>query len=350
MSIVSPELPGAPGTSMSKSVSSSQVCLTGRVGLHRMRGVAGSGSSTRRRGTFAGRVDVNRRLCDEHYLLTLHLEAFAPSKAGQFIQLQCRRPTAHIGAKAVDWPEGGIAKFTQPELIDTEALLRRPFSLGGRRDTDDAVQIDLIYRTIGAGTGWLAQVKPGEDLSILGPLGNAFPISREKPQAVLVGGGVGIPPMLYLAEALAAAGKETAAFCGARSAHLLPLTVAADDGNVAEFAAFGAAAAITTDDGSLGRKGFVTELLAERITGQGNAAAGLVVYACGPEPMMKEAAEMCISHGVECYLCLERYMACGVGTCQSCVVKIRDDSECGWSYKLCCTDGPVFDAREVLWD
>ena len=315
-----------------------------------MRSVGSRGISTRRRGTFAGRVAANRRLCDEHYLLTLRLEAFAPSKPGQFIQLQCRCPTARIGAKTVDWPEGGIAKFTQPELIETEALLRRPFSLAGRRDTDEGIQLDLIYRTVGTGTGWLAGVKAREELSILGPLGNAFPISDEKPRAVLVGGGVGIPPMLYLAEALAAAGKETVAFCGSRSSRLLPLTVAADNGDVAEFAAFTAAAAITTDDGSLGRKGFVTELLAERITGHEDAADRLVVYACGPEPMMKEAAEMCISHGVECHLCLERYMACGMGTCQSCVVKIRDDSECGWSYKLCCADGPVFDAREVLWD
>ena len=315
-----------------------------------MRSVASRGSSTRRRGTFVGRVEANRRLCDEHYLLTLRLEAFGPSKPGQFVQLQCRRPTAHVGAKTVDWPEGGIAKFTQPELIDTEALLRRPFSLAGRRDADDGVQIDLIYRTVGAGTRRLAGVKVGEELSMLGPLGNAFPISREKPQAALVGGGVGIPPMLYLAEALAAAGKETSAFCGSRSARLLPLTVAADNGDVAEFAAFGAAAVITTDDGSLGRKGFVTELLAERIMEQEDAADSLVVYACGPEPMMKEAAEICISRGVECHLCLERYMACGMGTCQSCVVKIRDDSECGWSYRLCCADGPVFDAREVLWE
>lgn len=315
-----------------------------------MRGVAGSGNSTRRRGAFIGQVAANRRLCDEHYLLALRLEAFGPSKAGQFVQLQCRRPAAHVGAKTVDWPEEGIAKFTQPELIGTETMLRRPFSLAGRRDTDEGIELDLIYRTVGAGTGWMAGVKPGEDLSILGPLGNAFPISHEKPRAVLVGGGVGIPPMLYLAEALAAAGKETTAFCGSRSAGLLPLTVAGDNGDIAEFAAFGAAAGIATDDGSLGRKGFVTELLADWISGQSDAPAGLVVYACGPEPMMKEAAEMCNSHGVECYLCLERYMACGMGTCQSCVVKIRDDSECGWSYKLCCTDGPVFDARVVLWD
>jgi len=315
-----------------------------------MPGVAWRGNSTRRRGAFIARVAANRRLCDEHYLLTLRLEAFGPSKAGQFIQLQCRCPAARIGAKTVDWPKEGIAKFTQPELIGTEPMLRRPFSLAGRRDTDEGVQLDLIYRTVGPGTGWLAGVKADEELSILGPLGNAFPISHEKPRAVLVGGGVGIPPMLYLAEALGAAGKETVAFCGSRSVSLLPLTVAGDNGDIAEFAAFGAAVGIATDDGSLGRKGFVTELLAEWMSWQCDAPTGLVVYACGPEPMMKEAAQMCISRGVECYLCLERYMACGMGTCQSCVVKIRDDSDGGWSYKLCCTDGPVFDAREVIWD
>jgi len=74
-----------------------------------------------------------------------------------------------------------------------------------------------------------------------------------------------------------------------------------------------------------------------------------VAYCCGPEALMKAVGEICITRGIECQLALERYMACGMGTCQSCNVRIRDDSTRGWSYKLCCTDGPIFDAREVVW-
>ena len=84
-----------------------------------------------------------------------------------------------------------------------------------------------------------------------------------------------------------------------------------------------------------------------------NSAANsseLVVYSCGPEPMMEAAANLCRKSGIECYLSLERRMACGMGTCQSCIIKIADESDSGWNYRLCCKDGPVFDAANIIWD
>jgi len=311
-----------------------------------------------RRGTFVSQVRANRRLCREHYLLRLRVGEFPPSRPGQFVQLQCRFLSEQSGAREVVWPDGALPKLTQPELADKEPFLRRPFSLAGRNDTPDGAELEIIYRTVGTGTHWLVDVAAGDELSVLGPLGNAFEIRAERPAAALVGGGVGIPPLIYLAEALGATGKRVAAFNGVETADLLPLTLVPGaevrtDGLptacVMELARHGAAAAVATDDGSLGRAGFVHEAFEHWLADTRAACDELVVYACGPEAMMRAVGKACIARGVECQLALERHMACGMGTCQSCVVKIRDDSDRGWSFKLCCADGPVFDAREVVW-
>jgi len=312
----------------------------------------------KQRGTFLAEVSGNVRICEEHYRLTLRLDAFPSSRPGQFIQLLCRPAGEQVGPREVDWPKGKPPKFTQPELTSTQPLLRRPLSLAGRRDKG-GVELDVIYRVVGTGTRWLSTVKAGQSLSVLGPLGNAFAI-RDKPKAALVGGGVGIPPMLYLAEALAKAGKEVVAFCGVRTALLLPLSLKAAEralssgrptACVAEFAADGIDSAVATDDGSLGFNGFVSDAFRHWLDGE-KIGGDLVVYSCGPEAMMKAVGDICIARGIVCQLALERYMACGMGTCQSCNVKIRDPGAPGgrgWSYKLCCTDGPVFDARQVVW-
>jgi len=319
-----------------------------------------SGKAVSKRGVFTGEVVANEAICREHYLLRLGLAEFPPSEPGQFVQLQCRPVAEQSSAREVGWSAGRPPALTQPELAARQPLLRRPFSLAGRRDAEAGrVELDIIYRTIGIGTHWLAGVEPGRGLSVIGPLGNSFRLSKDRPLAALVGGGVGIPPMIYLAETLAAAGKETYAFCGAKAADLLSLSVqpgaeAARDGRptdcVAEFAAFAVRTAVATDDGSLGFAGLVSDLFAKWLDGQSQPGGELVVYACGPEAMMRAVAEVCIAAGVECQLAMERHMACGMGTCQSCVVKVRDESPAGWSYKLCCTDGPVFDARDIVWD
>lgn len=311
-----------------------------------------------RRGVYLATVVANEAVCDEHYRLRLRLATFPTSQAGQFVQLQCRPPVAQHSAKEVDWPVGQAPTFTQPELTGKEPLLRRPLSLAGRREDSDGVELEILYRALGTGTRWLAGVTAGQSLSVLGPLGHGLPIIDAKPRAALIGGGVGIPPMIYLAHALRQAGKVTAAFCGARMKLLLPLAAgpegATTDGGpslcAAEFAHAQTPTAIATDDGSLGVKGFVTEAFERWLETQKAQAGELVVYSCGPEVMMRRVGEICLARHIECYLSLERHMACGMGTCQSCVVKIRDDSEAGWSYKLCCTDGPVFAAGDIVWE
>ena len=311
------------------------------------------------RGTFEMNVLANDRLCAGHYLLRLGAAAFPPTRPGQFVQLQCRSTSPHAPPRPVDWPEGAWPRLTGPELAGAEPLLRRPFSLAGRHGADDGAQIEIIYSVVGAGTRWLATVGLDDTLSVLGPLGNAFDVREDKPLAVLVGGGVGIPPLIYLASALHDAAKPSVALCGARSGEMLPLTPVQGakisksgwpTSCLAEFARSGIESAVATDDGSLGYPGFVTDLLEQTVDGVDHAADLLVVYACGPEAMMQKAGEICIARGIECQLSLERHMACGMGTCQSCICKVRSDSGEGWEYKLCCADGPVFDAGEIVWE
>jgi len=309
---------------------------------------------------FTAEVLANERICDEHYRLILELPAFPPTQPGQFVQLLCRPPGEPASPQPVQWADGQAPQFTQAELLGRQPMLRRPFSIAGRRDhTGGPVELDIIYRTVGVGTRWLSEVPAGAALSVLGPLGNAFDIHPDKPLAALVVGGVGMPPMLYLAEALAAAGKRTVAFSGARTAGLLPLgllpaaQVSADGSPgpcIAEFAAFGADAAVATDDGTLGAAGLVSDVFERWLDGRHVRAEDLVVYSCGPEPMMRAVSEICIARGAACQLSMERVMACGMGTCQSCVCKVRAEEQPGWEYKLCCADGPIFDADQIVWD
>ena len=198
-------------------------------------------------------------------------------------------------------------------------------------------------------------------MSVLGPLGNAFPIQVQKRNAWLVSGGVGLPPMLWLAEALAKARKSTIAFCGARSRDLLPLaltpgslpssTASSAERCVEEFARVGVKAVISTDDGSLGYPGHIGAAMQAYHEANAVATDDVVVYTCGPERMIRFVAEYCVARQIECHVCMERNMACGTGLCQSCVVPIRDESAIdGWRYRLCCTDGPVFSAESILWE
>jgi dihydroorotate dehydrogenase electron transfer subunit len=106
---------------------------------------------------------------------------------------------------------------------------------------------------------------------------------------------------------------------------------------------------LATDDGSLGVPGLVSDAFIRHLESDRGAWGDLAAYCCGPEPLMRAVGNACIERGIECYLAMERHMACGVGTCQSCVCRIKADNERGWDYKLCCTDGPVFEARAVVW-
>lgn len=285
-------------------------------------------------------------ICREHHRLTLSVSDFPDAFAGQFVHL-C--PASRQDAAQ----EASVIDLNVP-------MLRRAYSIAGIRRSAGGFEIDVIFRVVGTATRWMETLRPGDALSLLGPLGNAFPISDSKPLAWLVAGGVGLPPMLWLAEALAAAGKKVVAFCGAQRKNLLALTLdpaakldaSATSASLAarEFAASGTPVIISTDDGSLGFRGYVPSAMAAHCGAAAPDPSSLVIYTCGPEPMMHAVADFAASRHIEAYLCMERNMACGTGMCQSCVVPLHAPADPdGWSYKLCCTDGPIFSASAILW-
>lgn len=200
--------------------------------------------------------------------------------------------------------------------------LRRPISICSiGRDT-----LRFVFQIRGEGTEILSQYKPGDNIDILAPLGKGFPIDPNK-RTLLVGGGIGVPPLLAAAQAL---GEKATAILGFRTKELVILE---DD-----FKAAGARVLIATDDGSYGRHGLVTDL-AEGVDFD-------VLLACGPGPMLRGAKALCESRGAEGYLSLEQRMACGVGACLGCAVALVDENGREY-YGHVCKDGPVFEAGRI---
>ncbi len=335
------------------------------------------------RGRFDTVMIANDMLCREHYQLRLRITGpgrFPATRPGQFVQLGCRPPEAELDdapallGGAWDWDEGAaLPRPGQLELVEPAPLLRRPFSIARRGDDADGPWIDIIHRVIGPGTAWLASLRVGDAVDLIGPLGNSFDPPADRSLALLVGGGVGLPPMFYLAEALHDQGWQAVALVGATTRELLAVTLDEAQGPdpealptlcVDEFSRLSYPTVVTTDDGSLGLPGRITDGLA-RVLAQMPAGQlrQCVVFTCGPEPMMRSAAELARRYGVPCQACLEQAMACGMGTCQSCVVRIEEHEHPHamtaatathpggrpWRYRLACTDGPVFDAASVVW-
>lgn len=312
------------------------------------------------KGQFTAAVAANIPLCREHYRLVLTLPRFAATRAGQFIQIECAPEISDPAGEDLQWPDGAWPEAHGAELREPVALLRRPFSLAGRRDLPGRVELDIIHREVGLGSRWLAALRPGDAVEILGPLGNAFELPPAGHTAVLVGGGVGIPPMIYLASQLA--DRPAVALAGALCRDLLPLRITADPMSgacaaapiVAEFAKFGIPTLLATDDGSCGFSGYVTAAL-EAYLDQ-HASPDVTIYTCGPELMMKRVAAIAVGRGIACQVAVERAMACGMGTCQSCCIRVKKPDPAkppligqDWCYRLACTDGPIFAADQLLW-
>ncbi len=210
-------------------------------------------------------------------------------------------------------------------------LLRRPISLC---DVDsDKEKVTMIYRADGEGTRQLSLTKTGECLDVLGPLGQGFPIEEiaESGHALLVGGGVGVPPLYLLSKALKARGVQVTHVLGFQTESVVFYEDA--------FRELGPTY-IATVDGTRGQQGFVTDVI------QSEGITFDALYSCGPIPMLK-ALEHAYSATHPVFLSLEQRMGCGIGACLACVCHTPDDPS-GASYKKVCTDGPVFRAGEVV--
>ncbi len=304
-------------------------------------------------------VVANPPLCRVHQKLILSIKDFPTAAPAQFVHLI--HADCPSGSQLNEMRSDTIEQGAFGGAADSGMTVRRAFSIAGLRRRGDGAEVDVIYRLVGEGTRWMSQLKSGDPVNLLGPLGNHFTIDEHNKLAVLVAGGVGLPPMIWWAEKLSRSNVETVAFVGAQSRDLFALHLEFDEpppssGTEAVFAAreftqHGVKMVLSTDDGSLGFAGYITGALGNYFARHTPRAADVALYTCGPEVMMKTVAQLCERWEVDCQLCMERSMACGMGTCQSCVVPVRDPSaEDGWRYKLCCTEGPVFDRREVIWE
>ena len=231
------------------------------------------------------------------------------------------------------WIETTAAKEAKPgQFIDVyvnddSKLLPRPISICEVKD--DSLRI--VYRVVGGGTKIMSTYEEGDEIQIIGPLGNGFDMRDGK--AILVGGGIGIPPMVELAKNLSEKiGKENViSVMGYRDELFL----------VDELEQF-STVVIATEDGSTGTKGTVIDALNE------NGVDGDVLYACGPIPMLKALKDWASGKGIECQISLEERMACGIGACLACVCKTKEkDEHSNVCNKRICKDGPVFDANEI---
>jgi dihydroorotate dehydrogenase electron transfer subunit len=242
------------------------------------------------------------RLTASLYRLTLCAPLIASSaRPGQFVMVSCG------------------------PLLDP--LLRRPFSIHRRIGADG---LQLLIRVVGRGTELLAQCRPGQSVSLVGPLGQGFRLPDPTASICLVGGGIGIAPLLFLVERLEAPQRCTVVLGSRTGAELSQLA--------AEFAQMGCRVATATDDGTLGHHGLVTDLLAAHLPTTDK------VYACGPMPMMAAVAGACREARVACEVSLEAHMACGLGACLGCAVPGADGR-----YLHVCKNGPVMNAEEVAW-
>lgn len=242
-------------------------------------------------------------------------EVIAP---GQFVNIRCGAGSAHI--------------------------LRRPFSVyrvhkrGGWAST-----IEIVFDIRGAGTRFLSQLRQHSIIDLIGPLGRGFALPRRRAHCLLVGGGVGAAPLFFLADELRNEGHRVDVILGARSSRLLL--------NPIEVRRLASVARITTEDGSTGDEGRVTDVLDETI----ERCETEIIYSCGPHPMLEAVATASVAHRIPVQVAVEELMACGYGVCLTCVMPVRrrkarknEDDEI--VYARSCTEGPVFNGSSVVWN
>jgi len=303
-----------------------------------------------------------QRLHGDYYLqrFTTSPLAFAP---GQFVMVK---------------PSGSLDPF----LPRAYSILRVHPHPGGRASARAGL-VEILYKVIGKGTTALSLLKRGDRVDLLGPLGSGYRVPPGATTALLVSGGIGVPPVVALAERLASSGfRVQGSGRGKRSRRSSPIRpqssvlspprmVAFVGGKtrhdvlcLSDFRKARATVRVATEDGSLGHRGLVTDLLDSflRSSVDGERSS---VYACGPHPMLEAVARLAEHYRVPCQLSLEADMACGFGACMGCVIPVHSSGFTvhgkkqtmtyepstmnQTSYKLCCKDGPVFDAREIAW-
>lgn len=242
-----------------------------------------------------------REISEQIYSLWLHADDIVrEARPGQFVSVYCR---------------------------DESRLLPRPISIC-ELDKESG-RLRLVYRAVGAGTQEFSSYGPGETLELIGPLGNGFPLDKGYEKPLLIGGGIGVPPMVELAKWLPG---DKAIVSGYRNGDLF----------LKEELSRNTALYVATEDGSAGTKGNVLDAVRE------NRIEADAIFACGPAPMLRALKAYAAEEGIDCYLSLEERMACGIGACLACVCTSKDvDAHTNVKNKRICKDGPVFAAEEI---
>lgn len=245
----------------------------------------------------------NNKLCDGIYEMIIEATSIAKeAKAGQFVNIYT-----------------GLG----------ENILPRPISIS--EINKEKGTLTLIYQIAGVGTKFFSNFSSGQKIKILGPLGNGFTVPSEAKSHVVVGGGIGAPPLVELVKGLKG---DVTVFLGARSVPIL----------VEKFKFLGTKVYVATDDGSVGFKGNVVQLM-EEIQPKAD-----FVYACGPQIMLQNLSRWAKNKNIPAQVSMEERMACGIGACVGCAIKIQKEGELDWQNLKVCKDGPVFMSNEVVWD
>ena len=257
-------------------------------------------------------VVENRPVAPGHFVLKMRSPRIAKhAKPGQFVQVLCSN---------TDYP-----------------LLPRPFSFL----TADSKDFSILYHVVGDGTRLLQKAKKGDILRVIGPLGNGFD-EQSRTTRLLVGGGVGIPPLFHLTQVLLKNGiskDQIHVFLGARNKLLLLCET--------DFKKLGVHLHLATDDGSKGTKGFVTRILEDFLMQKKNSVK---ISTCGPTPMLKAVSNVAERYETPCEVSVEVPMACGFGACLGCAMTVQDaKSESGVRYAVACMEGPVFCGKDIVW-
>jgi len=259
-------------------------------------------------------------------------EVLSNRRAGVYYSLTLVAPDIAEQAKP-----GQFVEIAPPP--GREFLLRRPFSIHqASRRGGWAGTLEVVFDVVGPGTRWLAQAQAHDVLDVIGPLGRPFQVPKELSTCLLVGGGYGAAPLYFMAEELRSANKSVHMIVGARDHERVFKPI--------EGKRLANSLTITTEDGSMGETGRVTDLLADVIARTGSQ----VVYACGPNPMLRAVAEHCLARSVPCQVAVEEMMACGLGVCWTCAVPLIALDGRGWWNVRACTEGPVFNGARIWWD
>jgi dihydroorotate dehydrogenase electron transfer subunit len=268
-----------------------------------------------------GEVLSHKKYGEHYHALTVVAPEVGESvRPGQFVNIRCDDGAAHI--------------------------LRRPFSVyrvhkrGGWAST-----VEIVFDIRGPGTGYLSALRSHSMIDLVGPLGRGFAMPSKRAHCLLVGGGIGAAPLFFLADELRNEGHRVDVILGARNSGLLL--------NQIDARRLASICRITTEDGSAGDTGRVTDLLEETM----DRCETEIVYTCGPHPMLAAVSQTCMEKEIPVQVAVEELMACGYGVCMTCVMALRqkkprakDAGEDGFVYARSCTEGPVFDGSQVIWN